>query len=80
MATQSPSGTDKPRLSRKQTIVWYAAAVFTLFGTFFALSTQVNVREPFIACVYIVGVIAMIYFERLWIRDNTDHEGKRLKK
>jgi hypothetical protein len=49
-------------------------------GVYVVISHDHNIYEPFVAGVFIAASLAIAFFSRKFIRDNTDENGRRRKR
>ena len=78
--TPPPEKPENKKLSPMQTIVWRVLALVAMAGVYFVLSQDHDIRQPFVAGVFVVVSVAIAFFARMYVRDNTDSKGRRLKK
>ena len=74
---------EKPRdrkLSPAQTLAWRVMTLIAMVCVFLTISNDHDIRQPFVAGIFILISVLIAFFSRKYIRDNTDSNGKRLKK
>jgi L-asparagine transporter-like permease len=67
-------------LSPLQTLAWRVMTLVAMIGVYFVLSRENDIREPFVAGVFIAISLAIAFFSRKFVRDNSDSDGKPLKR
>ena len=70
----------KSEFSRSQNRIWQIGSVGSMIGIYFFLSTQVDVREPFVIGVYLVSSAVVVWACRRFVLDNVDENGRLKRK
>lgn len=66
----------KKQLSRAQNVVWQVGSITSMIGIYFFLSTQTDMRQPFMIGLYLVICAAIVWGMRRYVLDNVDDRGR----
>lgn len=71
----TPPRPAKP-FSTAQTVGWYVMTTIGIGGAYWVITKDHNIREPVVGVVFLCVTVAIAYFTRKFVRDNSDENGR----
>jgi len=71
----TPPRPAKP-FSTAQTVGWYVMTTIGIGGAYWVITKEHNIREPVVGVVFLCVTVAIAYFTRKFVRDNSDVNGR----
>ena len=71
---------DKKQFSASQNRIWYVASIVSAVGNYAFLSSQVDIKEPFVIGVYLICTFCVIWATRHFVERSIDSDGRLIRR